>query len=98
MGRINASAMTARAIPVSAAATRSLRSRCRPSLESKRKSGREMRALVVGAECARALEEREGFGRSGDATVFGRSVRSWSECLGSVGVVSDETTEAEKER
>lgn len=57
-----------------------------------------MRARAVGAECARALEEREGFGRSGDATVFGRSVRSWSECLGSVGVVSDETTEAEKER
>lgn len=32
-----------------------------------------MRARAVGAECARALEEREGFGRSGDATVFGRS-------------------------
>ena len=53
-----------------------------------------MRARAVGAECARALEEREGFGWSGDATVFGRSVRSAS----SVGVVSDETTEAEKER
>lgn len=55
-----------------------------------------MRARAVGAECARALEEREGFGRSGDATVFGRSVRS--ECSVVVGMVSDETTEAEKER
>ena len=44
-----------------------------------------MRARAVGAECARALEEREGFGRSGDATVFGRS--DGSECSVVVGML-----------
>ena len=44
-----------------------------------------MRARAVGAECARALEEREGFGWSGDATVFGRSVGSESSVV--VGVL-----------